>query len=180
MSQLRLICLGRNKDIIRYNNFGRILVDLCCTYNIHIVNGRCSDDSDGNYTCIANEGHNVVDYHLASSELFPFISYFNIEMRDESDLLSHLNFEVVLDPIVTDDEPPCNSIDKLKWRDSSKGMFIETFNDNLIESRNGILQNIDGNITEAVLSIVNLYHTSAKSCRMAVSEPAITSQPEWR
>ena len=90
MSQLRLICLGRNKDIIRYNNFGRILVDLCCTYNIHIVNGRCSDDSDDNYTCIANEGHSVVDYHLASSELFPFISYFNVEMRDESDLLSFL------------------------------------------------------------------------------------------
>ena len=94
--------------------------------------------------------------------------------------MSHLNFEVIPDPIVTDDEPPCISIDKLKWRDSSKGMFIETFNGNLIESRNGILQNIDGNINEAVLSIVNLYHTSAKSCRMAVSEPAITSQPEWR
>ena len=89
MSQLRLICLGRNKDIIRYNNFGRILVDLCCTYNIHIVNGRCSGDCDSNYTCNANEGHSVVDYHLASSELFPFISYFNVEMRDESDLLSH-------------------------------------------------------------------------------------------
>ena len=74
---------------IRYNNFGRILVDLCCTYNIHILNGRCSNDSDGNYTCIANEGHSLVDYHLASSELFPFIPYFNVEMRDESDLLSH-------------------------------------------------------------------------------------------
>ena len=76
----------RNKDIIRYNNFGRTLVDLCCTYNIHILNGRCSDDSDGNYTCIVNEGHSVVDYHLASSELFPFISYFNVEMRDVSQI----------------------------------------------------------------------------------------------
>ena len=158
MSQLRLICLERNKDIIRYNNFGRILVDLCCTYNIHIVNGRCTVDSDGNYTCNANEGHSVVDYHLASSELFPFISYFNVEMRDESDhspLLSHLKFEVIPDPIVTDPEPPCISIDKLKWRDSSKGMFIETFNDNLIESRNDSLHTIDGNINEAVLYIVN-------------------------
>ena len=80
--------------------------------------------------------------------------------------MSHLNFEVVLDPFVTDDEPPCISIDKLNWRNSSKGMFIETFNDNLIESRNDILQNIDGNINEAVLYIGNLYHTSAKSCRM--------------
>jgi len=71
-------------------------------------------------------------------------------MRDESDLLSHLNCEVVLDPIATDDEPPCISSDKLKWRDSSKGMFIETVNDNLIESRNDIMQNIDGNINEAV------------------------------
>jgi len=80
MSQLRLICLGRNKDIIRYNNFGRILVDLCCTYNIHIENGRCTVDSDDNYTCNANEGYSVVDYHLVSPELFPFISYFNVEI----------------------------------------------------------------------------------------------------
>jgi len=75
--------------------------------------------------------------------------------------LSHLKVEVIPDPIITDPEPPCISIDKLKWRDSLKGMFIETFNDNLMESRNDMLQNIDGNINEAVLSIVSLYHTSA-------------------
>jgi len=181
MNQQRLICLGRNKDIIRYNNFGRTLVGLCCIYDIHIVNGRCSGDSDGNYTCIANEGHSVEDYHLTLSELFPFISYFNIEMRDESDLLSHLQCEVIPDPIATDPEPPRISIDKLNWRNSSKDMFIETFNDNLIECRNDILHTIDGNINEAVLYIVNLYQTSAKSCRMVVSDrnPAVTSQPEW-
>ena len=105
-------------------------------------------------------------------------------MTDESDhspLLSHLNFEVIPDPFVTDPEPPCISIAKLNWRNGSKGKFIETFNDNLIESRNDMLHTIDGNINEAVLSIVNLYQTSAKSCRMVVSDrkPAVTSQPEW-
>ena len=37
------------------------------------------------------------------------------------------------------------------------------------------------NILSLSLSFVNLYNTSAKSCRMVVSDrkPAVTSQPEW-
>jgi hypothetical protein len=59
-----------NKDNSRYNNFGKYLVELCCTYNIHIVNGRCGNDKVGNFTCVANDGLSVVDYHIASTELF--------------------------------------------------------------------------------------------------------------
>ena len=69
-----------NKDSEVFNGqFGQSLVDLCCTLNIHIINGRLYDDTNGNYTCTANDGTSVVDYNVASSELFPRISYFNVE-----------------------------------------------------------------------------------------------------
>lgn len=68
----------KNKDIEVFNQFGPSLVDLCCIFNFHILNGRLHDDSDGIYTCTANDGASVVDYSMASSELF------NVENRDES------------------------------------------------------------------------------------------------
>ena len=39
-----------------FNQFGQSLADLCCIFNIHIINGRLYDDTDGNYTCTANKG----------------------------------------------------------------------------------------------------------------------------
>jgi len=58
----------------RVNTFGRGLLDMCCTQNIHIVNGRVNGDMSGEFTCIANEGQSLVDYHIVSSGLFPYIN----------------------------------------------------------------------------------------------------------
>ena len=38
----------------------------------------------GNFTCINHNGASVVGYDIASSDLFPYISYFCVENRDES------------------------------------------------------------------------------------------------
>ena len=72
-----------NKDGV-YNLFGISLAELCCTFDMHIINGRLFGDQDGNFTCIANNGASVVDYNIASSKLFAKISNFSIEDRDES------------------------------------------------------------------------------------------------
>lgn len=36
------------------NRFGTSLIDLCCTQNIHILNGRLFKDINGEITCVAN------------------------------------------------------------------------------------------------------------------------------
>ena len=41
----------------------------------------------GNFTCLTNNGASVVDYHVVSTELFSQITYFCVEIRDESDHL---------------------------------------------------------------------------------------------
>ena len=42
-------CLPRKSRNTEYNNFGLSLIELCCTRDIHILNGRYSD-SYGSYT----------------------------------------------------------------------------------------------------------------------------------
>ena len=70
-----------NKDGV-YNLFGISLAELCCTFDMHIINGQLFGDQDGNFNCIANNGASVVDYNIASSKLFAKISNFSIEDRD--------------------------------------------------------------------------------------------------
>ena len=45
-----------NKDSDIANQYGVSLVELCCTFDIHILNGRSFEDTSGNYTCFANNG----------------------------------------------------------------------------------------------------------------------------
>ena len=45
-------CLPRQSKVIHtYNAVGSSLVELCCTFDIHIMNGRLFDDTEGNFKC---------------------------------------------------------------------------------------------------------------------------------
>ena len=60
-------------------------MDLCCGFNIHVLNGRAFDDMNGEITCVANNGRSVVDYILASTSLFDSFSHFEVGLEDFSD-----------------------------------------------------------------------------------------------
>ena len=53
-----------------YNHFGMPLIDLCCTHDIHTLNGRLYDDTNGEISRTANGGRSIVDYMIASTSLF--------------------------------------------------------------------------------------------------------------
>ena len=55
-------CMPRNSKDKVLNRFGSALIDLCCTHDVHIFNGRLHGDTDGHYTCTANDGKSLVDY----------------------------------------------------------------------------------------------------------------------
>ena len=66
--------MNRNNMDLQYNNFGKSLVNFCCLHSVHIVNGRLHGDTRGNFTCITHNGASTVDYHLAFSHLFDYIT----------------------------------------------------------------------------------------------------------
>ena len=58
-------------------------------HNVHNLNGRLYNDSDGNYTCLTNNGASVVDYHhIASTPLCSYKSNVYVLERDEADHVS--------------------------------------------------------------------------------------------
>ncbi|KAH3786507.1 hypothetical protein DPMN_164614 [Dreissena polymorpha] len=57
---------------------------MCCTKDLHILNGRFSD-VNGEITCTANDESSVVDYSIASSALFERIIDFKVDTLDISD-----------------------------------------------------------------------------------------------
>ena len=66
------------------NTFGLSLLELCKTYDIHILNGRSPGDTEGEITCTANDGYSLVEYFTASSNLFQSVSKFEVLDRSES------------------------------------------------------------------------------------------------
>ena len=57
-----------SKDTI-INNFGRSLLDFCFLFDLMIVNGACSMDTDGDFTFGSPNGSSVVDYFLVSKDI---------------------------------------------------------------------------------------------------------------
>ena len=59
----------KTKDV-NLNSFGQTLINLCKSFNIHVLNGRTKGDSPGELTCISKTGCSQIDYSIVSSELF--------------------------------------------------------------------------------------------------------------
>lgn len=75
--------MNRKTKDLTHNAFGRSLIELCKSFSVHIVNGRMYQDSDGEITCTANDGSSIVDYFIASSNLFLNITDFEVGDRSE-------------------------------------------------------------------------------------------------
>ena len=68
-----------NADTSNVNLHGESLFNLCTSTGIGITNGRVIGDSTGFYTCLSPNGApSVIDYMLASEEMFPIWQYFHV------------------------------------------------------------------------------------------------------
>ena len=177
----------KNKDD-RFNLFGTTLAELCCTFDMHIINGRRFDDSEGNFTCIANDGASVVDYNIASSKLFSKISYFTIEDRDESvhfPIYCQFTFPRQNRLMHTREKPDKfstqSNLNLLRWNEELKGSFLTLFREKLAISKNDISRQINENIDTAIESITNIYiYISAAKCMFKPSKVRkLSAQPPW-
>ena len=59
-------------------------MELFCLLDVHILNGRTTGDINGEITFTANEGCSIVDYNIASFDLFKHVERFSVENMDYS------------------------------------------------------------------------------------------------
>ena len=69
-----------SQDQGHVNNNGLLLLEFCKQTGVRIMNGRVGNDIGvGRYTFIGQRGCSLVDYVLASQELFNFVSEFEVQ-----------------------------------------------------------------------------------------------------
>ena len=67
------------------NTFGHSLIDLCCTYSMHMLNGRFPVYASGEFTCVAHYNKSSVDYIIVSTDLIDIIRNFSVGEKDVSE-----------------------------------------------------------------------------------------------
>ena len=64
---------------VHVNRFGELLLDMCKSTDMRIVNGRLHNDAHvGSFTCMTANGESLVDYLLTSYKNFNIIHDFKI------------------------------------------------------------------------------------------------------
>ena len=64
---------------------------------MRIINGRCTGDLFGDYTCFNSHGQSTVDYLISSEKLFSQILYFNVSefISTLSDCHCKISWEII-------------------------------------------------------------------------------------
>merc|ERR1711867_109209 len=106
------------------DKYGKKLIQLCVTLGINIVNGRAERDAGiGKFT---TRNNSVIDYALASPDLFSYIQGFEIQEFNTvlSDVHAPLSLELKCKKIATS-EPKIKISPKPKWDPAKKSVFVE-------------------------------------------------------
>ena len=165
------------------NTFGLLLIELCKTYGIHILNGGSPGDTECEITCTANDGYSTVDYFIASSNLFQSVSKFEVLDRSESvhfPLSCCLTFHISEQTDTNRaDEEASRTFKKVKWRKNVNTRFTNNFNILFETMKESILNKLDVSINDCVQSIVEMYHKAAECMKIKGGMPNYAKQEPW-
>ena len=88
------------------NAFGRMLLGLCATCNLTILNGTCPGDELGNFTSVCSTGSSTTDYFISSIEIAEKVATLEVTERFE---LKHFPVEVQIGERSENSVPKHNS-----------------------------------------------------------------------
>ena len=176
--------MPRNSKDETYNRFGISLLDLCCSINIHILNGRMFDDKNGEITCTSNNGSSVVDYMLASSSLFNSILHFCISCEDFSDHFPlHCTLELSKAGQNTDPFEFIlneNKWTRFKWNENLKHSFAQHFSEIFSHFKNKMTRENKPALSY-LTDFINLFKEAGKCIQVKYKKAnnSRNKQPPW-
>ena len=150
------------------NEYGKLLIDMCCTYDIHFLNGRSPGDKLGALTCFTSKGCSLVDYTILSTALHSKVTKFEIGYEDQ---FTHLPQSFSVKTGITGQNRIIHNafiqpqVDTSNRRIRPSYTWTEQSLDKLIN--NELIPDFyccvnDGKIEEAVSIIVSLLQNSSK------------------
>ncbi|MEW8547342.1 MAG: reverse transcriptase family protein, partial [Candidatus Thiodiazotropha sp.] len=164
---------------------GRRLLEFCKDYSVYIVNGRVGQDKNvGSYTYIGSNGCSLIDYILASREVFESIIDFCVDSRTESPhlpvwvklpLKNTVQTEQMLhaaEPISRTQTYSRSSRDIQMFIENVKTSFTSSFLSSVIMQ----IEDLSVDINEIISNIVNKIKCSAV---LKTHKNILKTQPAW-
>ena len=148
---------SRNSRDNYINQFGKILIDFCTTFQCLPLNGNTAGDPDGQYTFVSEQGNSVIDYALVSLDFMSKASLFlEIGCRSESSHIPlHLSIPYNPDHCTTQ----CKTSKKehwtvFRWDPGKADLFSEAVSSNIFKEKLTEASNL---LNESVESATNLF-----------------------
>ena len=166
------------------NKFGLALIELCCEFDVHMLNGRHTHDVDGNFTYISTSGCSVIDYIILSSDMMNVVRKFSIEDYD----ISHhmplmLTLEIIRNEESIDEEPQLYNYEIYKWNENLRENYIMKLEDEQVLAMVDLFNyTVDENLDEAIIVLRNIVDTAANNMKRKATgykSSEKPKQPNW-
>ena len=175
--------IPRNSKDGNYNRFGLSLIELCCSYDIHTLNGRLFNDIVGNFTCFANNGASIVDYMIVSSNLFKYISDFKIDDKDSS-VHFPLNCQICFKSLPNNqclnvtDSSNLRTFQRYKWKDELKDEFCHKFCNYFQDFNEKLTNRDDRPLSSYISDFIDVFKNAGENMKSCFKQYSST-QPDW-
>ena len=177
-------CIPRKSKDNSINNFGKSLIDLCTETDIHIFNGRMGSDKAGEFTNITENGCSVVDYIMGTSDIFEYISEFQV-LND----MAVSNHRPLMCLVKTkgneqfgtyEESVNTSKLPKFKWSIQGKEHFIQQLSDKqyMFRQMTEACQT-HNNIDNAVHLLTTAIQSAGEAAQPLRTNTSRTNQPEW-
>ena len=165
--------LNRVSKDTTMNMFGRYLYELCCTFNLLILNGLLENDKPGAFTFISNIGQSTIDYFLVTDSILNYCSNFSV-LDDPTSLHQPiaLSFNALCYfKINTDLQSLANEqthVTKFVWDDSKQDEFVSNLDIYLnTDFMSTFTANVNDNINNAVTNLSSVMTISAECMKQS-------------
>jgi len=79
--QPSVVAKQQNRDT-SVGDWGHELLDLCCDTGLLILNGQTLGDELGEFTCLANGRHSIVNYIIGSPAIWQIVTHLKVIIDD--------------------------------------------------------------------------------------------------
>ena len=158
------------------NTFGESIIELSCSFGVHMLNGRYTD-RPGEFTCLPSTGKSVVDYIIMDTELHSRVKSFAVLPNTDSD-----HHPIACDLWGAHHIPSNNTAHKwtrYKWKEENRAMFTQRLHDDTGRDLMLKIENcLDiGDADGSAEYLTDLLTHASKSMVMREYRPA--RQPPW-
>ncbi|KAK6167710.1 hypothetical protein SNE40_021674 [Patella caerulea] len=176
----------KSKDKV-VNSFGRSLLSICKSFDIHMLNGRTSNDKDGNFTFVSHVGKSVnYDDIIGSTSLYNNITGFEIADYDTSDHFPLCcSVKLMAQKDLKSNEAP-KPWHRLKWKADQADNFVNNVKKYLnVDLRVSFLECKDSGDTNGMVVLLHEAisnvgkHSAMMICRNPVKLHTTGKQPIW-